>query len=1485
MCDSPRYVLQMRFLRISSLRFLLIGVCTLLYLFGSAQQRVLNFTNITTEQGLSENTVLDIIQDQYGFMWFATENGLTKFDGLNYTVYRKDNQDSTSIPNDEIQSLCVHGDELFIASVYPTVIMALNLKTDKFRIILKFDQIEDLEKAYFLKNNNYTLLITQNEKYIYNAQKGQFEVFNALNKVLKEIETTSKPQHNNTFKLPQELERLSLDADDKLIGFTPTIGIFEIDLPGLDYKTLFSYEEFLELYSFEKKEELTEVFIFRDSEKRIWFNINNNGLGFFHHISRTYHPKFQNIYVKDIFEDGDNNIWFASESGVLFFDSANDHMRHFTHNPLQKYGLSNNYISSVFINDQEVLWLGHDGGGVDYARYYNIKNFLHLDAQTENALLSNRITGISESINNEIWISTDKGINKWKKNKEGITYYLKDILVKSIFCDSEGNVWCIDENNKILCKRANTDHFEILQFKESKHEFGDQVGTPALFFEDSRNRLWLIGNGLFYVNYEELELIKNEVCPEINFASSIKEDKKGNFWITGNTGQLIVMNPDLKKYHLYNYDIDNPYSLNSNILWDVHVDKYENLWIATNEGINKTNIGDYSIGEPLIFESYTQKEGLYDEIVFRIFEDDGDNLWFATNNGLSKMKTMQDTAFPKRNQSTKFINYFTLDGIASNSIGSYTDNHVTYLCGAKLRSGEILLGSDNGITTYNPTVFYKNVLFPTVLFTDFKISNRSVPIGNYGNRVILTQNIFVTDSIELSYRDKVFSFEFILLDYSDPNKNQYEYLLEGFDDEWIFLGNQNMANFTSIPGGSYTLKIRAANNEGFWNNNETSIKITIIPPFYQNSWFIILLIMFAFGSFILFYYYRINQIKSQKIKLENLVKERTKEIELKNEQLKDQTEKLNDTNIELEEKTKALENQSEELRVINNRLLKQKNELELLNKEVRSANQAKLNFYTNISHELRTPLTLIIGPLESLLHKEKLSGYAKDQLDMMHRNSNRLLNLINQLLDFRKLETENMKLTVAEGDIIRYLKEIYALFKNLAKKNNISYTFNSQINELIILFDSDKVEKIVSNLLSNAFKYTPSGGKVEISLSLTESHKSQSKFQIAISDTGIGISQDKISHVFERYYSASDLNMNVTSTGIGLALTKELVELHKGSISVISQVSSENNTKGGSKFIVELPISRSSYHKNERIQINGAYKTLLNHKMDITSDVETLGTQLANLPKESNENDNRPAVLIVEDNKDMNSFIKSILMKYFRTISAKNGKEAIEILQDNSFSLIISDVMMPEINGIDFCKYVKDNIKSSHIPVILLTAKTDTESQIAGLRTGADDYITKPFNSKILIEKINNLILIRKRLWEKFNKQIVFTPEDLTPNTLDVKLLANIKKVVERHISNPELDVSLFAQEVGMSKSILYEKLKSLTGKTINEFISSIRLKKAAKLILEGELNISEISLEVGYMDPNYFSKAFKKHFGVVPSKFNDQSSFVRSYLRAERIP
>lgn len=1433
-----------------------------------SQNLNLQFQHLTNKDGLSENTVLDIAQDSTGFMWFATENGLTKFDGINFEVYRHDPFDTLSLASDEIQSLCVYNNELLIASVYPTVASAYSFETGKFRIISDYEKFSNDERSRIIRNNNYVLMFTHNNKYIYVDSLKKFTEYEELNTCITNIRVNNNLQlmySTNTFESTPIIESYFLSENNQLFAYLSDLGIYSIDLTDFSSTCLINANELFNNYLIGYKDVPSSAYLFLDKGGRIWFNINNHALSIFNPETKEFNSKIPATHIKDVFETADRGIWFATASGLYFFDSHLNKSNSYTHISSDFQSLTNDYIASVFINNHDILWVGHDAGGVDFARYFNIKKFRHfLKDETANNFLSKNITGVHEGQSNEVWISTDKGVNMLNMKTMTINSYLKGEFIRNVFCDSRGNVWCFNQENKIFIKEKYQKDFRKNQYL-IKNNIEEDLNEIPLLFEDSRNRLWLINNGLYQYNYTQEKFLKNSNITEVKYASSIKEDKNGYFWISGTNDKLLAIHPDKLISLYFQADMKNPYSLSSNILWDVHIDRYDNLWVATNKGVNKANIRNYNNGD-LLFESISIKDGLANEIVFRILEDSIGNMWFATNNGLSKLIRESDVDYSEIGVAQNVINYFKLDGIASNKIGCISDNLNTYLCGSKLSNGDIILGSDNGLTHFNPSQIEGNKHLPKVVITDLKIFNKSVPIGKGdAKRIILSKSISMTNEINLNYHDRVFSFDFVAMDYSDPKQNQYAYKLEGFNEEWIYLNNSRSVTFTNLKGNEYILRVIASNNEGLWNPSETSIIINITPPLWDTWWFKLTGVLLVLISFYAYFKYRTYAIKARNLELETLVNNRTSE--------------LKEANQILEEKSDKLEHQSEELTEINFSLTRQKSELEELNKEVKLANQARLQFFTNVSHELRTPLTLIIGPIECILSKEVLKETVKKQIEIMYRNASRLLTLINQLLDLRKLEVGHLKLAVSEGDIVHFLNEKFSNFTALAEQKNIDFKFNSALDKFNLWFDNDKIEKIFSNLLSNAFKYTPDGGKIIVFIQLVEKTAAASSkdnptsfLEFSVADNGIGIHPDKINHIFERFYSSEESNdKNISGAGIGLELTKKLVEIHKARISVESTIAQKNNPASGTTFTILLPIGKESFKDEEifdssrdkysdgiELPQNQIYQEIANHILPETA-------------SEESEKINGPKILVVDDNPDLRDYLSSILVNDYRVFFAENGEAGLQIVQEHDFDLIISDIMMPFMDGVEFCRNLKTNVKSSHIPVILLTAKTAIDSQIKGLETGADDYITKPFNHQILITKIRNIIESRRKLRLQFDKQLIFKPEELATNSVDLKLLKRANEIVEAQLSNPDFDITMFSQEMCMSKSTLYEKLKGLTGQTINDFISAIRLKNAAQLIVKGELNISEVSLKVGYLDSNYFSKLFKKHFGVVPSKFVDK--------------
>jgi CheY-like chemotaxis protein/AraC-like DNA-binding protein len=533
--------------------------------------------------------------------------------------------------------------------------------------------------------------------------------------------------------------------------------------------------------------------------------------------------------------------------------------------------------------------------------------------------------------------------------------------------------------------------------------------------------------------------------------------------------------------------------------------------------------------------------------------------------------------------------------------------------------------------------------------------------------------------------------------------------------------------------------------------------------------------------------------------------------------------------------------------------------------KIEEVNQMKLGFFTNISHEFRAPLTLILGPLQKLIAESESTESIRSQLKLIYRNASRLLRLINELMYFRKIETGNMQVKAAKGEIVGFLKEIYLAFKELADRHCIEYQFETSIDSLETWFDRDHMDKIFYNLLSNAFKFTPDNGKIILKLEVTDNPESETSafLRASITDSGTGISPEKLQHIFDRFYQLSTpaspgRKMENYGSGIGLALTRDLIELHKGKITVKSEPGS------GSTFTVILPLGKEHYTKDQIV--------LSDHPVELS--IEELDTG-KNIPDDETESytEKRKEIMIVDDDPDLRNFVTKTLESRYKVIQAAEGEEALKMAQESMPDCIITDILMPGMDGVEFCSRIKENPLTSHIPVIMLTAKTSDESKIEGFKTGADDYMPKPFNPVVLCARIKNLLEIRWKLQEKFRKDLILEPSEVTVTSMDEKFLRKAMEVVEKYIDDSTFDVRIFVNEMGMSRSALYRKLEALTGQSVNEFMRIIRLKRAAQLLSQNKMHISEISYEVGFNDPQYFSKCFSRQFGMTPSQYAAQSA------------
>lgn len=696
----------------------------------------------------------------------------------------------------------------------------------------------------------------------------------------------------------------------------------------------------------------------------------------------------------------------------------------------------------------------------------------------------------------------------------------------------------------------------------------------------------------------------------------------------------------------------------------------------------------------------------------------------------------------------------------------------------KASDGKIYIGSVNGFNAFYPYQIKTNKVLPPVVITELEVFNKEIRIGDE----LLPKALNLTEELELSYKDHVFSLLYASLSYCTPEKNQYAYKLEGFDKEWNYVGSQNKATYTNLPAGTYTFKVKATNNDGIWSDREASLKITIHPPFYWSTASKIL--YFILACIILTFFIRFLLRRTEK----------------------KHTAEINQLN---------------------------------LNKE-KEVHEAKIKFFTMIAHEIRTPVSLIIGPLEKMMRSSiPMPAVLRDDLNIIDRNSQRLLFLVNQLLDFRKVEQEGISIRYASYNIRQLLQAVCERFTPFITQHGAHLEVEYPDADFTAMVDSEAITKLISNLLTNASKYT----KDKVVLSYTVQPE-QHTFTIRVTDNGIGISEADRKKIFNPFYQAMD---NKPGTGIGLSIVKSIVEPHNGCIEVESEINK------GSSFIVTLPIE----------QVNAAAQEGESNVLNPAIPEDIL---LESLPVASSKD--KPMMLIVDDNEEMLNFLSSSFSARYSILTAEDGIEVLEKLKTNEVTLIVSDWMMPRMDGVEFCKTLRADQAISHIPFILLTAKTDTNSKIEGMDCGADAYIEKPFSVQYLEACIKNLLDLRSLLRQKFSKMPMVPLNSIASNSMDNKFLTRVNEIIEQNFSNSDLSVDFLAEQLCISRSGLFAKIKTLANITPNELIQIVRLKKAAVLLSENKYRVNEICYMVGFNNPSYFAKCFQKQFGIKPGEF-----------------
>lgn len=1376
------------------------------------------FEHLSTEDGLSQNDVNSIYQDKEGFMWFGTHDGLNKFDGYNFTTYVPESNNPTSINSNLIWDIVGDkNDNLWIGTTGHGLNF-LNKNTEEFQHF-----VHEPKKENSISSNIINSLFIDSGNKLWIGTPNGVDVVD-LNKPIDSINFQHFQIKITKSSVNKRLVIKSFFEDsNNTIWIGSSQGLFKV----IDSNKNFVLEKLdikLDLFS------STINSIIEDRFHNLLIGTQN---GFFSYPLNKKNREFRLVNSSSVTEmilDGSNNIWVGTTTGFLKFSNSRKYSipkleNKFSHNLKNESSLSQNVIKSVFIDKTGIIWIGTNGGGINILNTEK-KQFKNIKSGPDKGNLSeSKIRSIFEDSNGNLWIGTQSsGLNLLLKSKDSENFnnfknfksLSRSFTIAEIKEGDRKKVLIGLSSGKKLVEVDITDP----QKNISEYDFKKVEGVPIGIFsilQDSKNNLWLgsYNDGIQRIlNNSKKDILKNIVDEPLslpnNIIRDILEDKKGNIWFaTG--GGLSKLKPneiekDNPKFETYKNIPKDSTSISFNYILDIFESKNGTLWIGTlGGGLNKYIPSKNNIKGT--FKRYSTKQGLPSNAIKGILEDDNSNLWISTNRGISKFNPEKET----------FKNYDINDGLQSNE---YSE-----IACFKLKNGDLIYGGVNGFTIFSPNKIKNNKHKTETAITRFSIFNKPIEVNEkFNGRVLLDKTINRKKELELKYNENSFSFEFTSLHFAAPGKNEYAYKLDGFDQNWNYTNSsRRFANYTNISPGTYTLKVKASNNDGLWDKTPAKLKITITPPFWATNLakaiyaLLILGLLIAFRKFTV-----ISTSKKYDLELEHLEKEKYEEI-----------------------------------------------------------NRLKLEFFTNISHELRTPLTLIKGPIDYLKSKgQKLQ--IKDtieQLGIMEKNANYLLRLVNQLLDFRKMEKGKMKLVIGENNIVDFIKEVCEPFQFLSHKKQINFKISSKQKTILTWFDGSALEKIVNNLLSNAFKFTPNNGKISIEIIKGEDFETLEQVTfpfdksecvvIKIKDSGPGIPEHRIKHIFERYYTEIDKNkISEKGTGIGLSFVKNLVELHKGAISVISDF------KNGSTFFVCLPINKVYYENCEvsdiqEVSKDNSFLSALEQESQAIGVIDDLVDK--NISKSRSK---LPVLLVVDDNKDIRALIKKSFGEDFHIYEAENGEQGFEMALKYIPNIIITDLMMPIMDGVELCNKLKTTNDTSHIPLVMLTAASSKEKEIEGLKTGADIYIKKPFEIEVLKLKLNNILSTRELLRKRFNREVNIEPGTIEVESNETKFLLQATEIVEKHMMDTNFSVELLVKELSISRSGLYLKIKELTDLSCSEFIRSVRLKRAVQLLEQSDLSVKEIMYMTGFNTASYFSKCFKNQYGILPSKYiRDKSS------------
>lgn len=1362
------------------------------------------FSNLTVKDGLPHNQINCVFKDDDGFVWFGTMAGMARYDGHSFKVYQHKLKDSTTIgDNDVFNIMQGPGKRLWVQSragvqIYDPAkdkfdrrvwddLQELNIKENSVRKVLR----DKTGRFWFVSENTGLYLYDPGTK---GSVFFRHELKNPNSISASPIIDIAEGQGGDIWiihsdGLLEKFDQRTKKVLQRIQGLSKLISV-ENDT----YRLFVDKQGWVWIYN-------TLV-----SLGAFYVNPTNSSLVNINKNSSVW--RLNSNIISGIAQDKNDQIWIATDhGGVNIIDKGSPDVTYISKTEENDKSVSQNNLSTIYHDNLGTIWIGTYRRGVNYYHPGIIKFPLIRHNAGPSSLVYNDVNHIAEDLQGNLWIATNgRGITCFNRQKKTFKTYrhnpsngnsLSHDAVVSLYVDKKGKLWIATYSGGLDC-------FDGLNFTHFRNNPEDPASLSdnrvATIFEDASNRFWVLtmGGGLDLLDRSTGKFRRITVQSKdlkSNFIFSVIEDSKKNLWFGTGYG-LAILPYKSRRFRSIINSSDNPNSLINNSINCLLEDKKGNILIGTREG--------FSVYNPFrrTYKNFTTANGLPDNNIQSIQMDDRGNLWLSTSNGLSKAEVRYT---PEIN--LEFRNFDESDGLQGKEFNRNAS--------LKLKSGELAFGGADGLNIFNP-LKVKTFNTPSKLFiTNFHLFNKPVLVDEAVDGTVLLRNsILQTRNIILKSYQNVFTIEFASLNYIEPHKVKHQYMMEGFDKSWITSDNSiRKATYTNLDAGDYIFKVRASNSDGTWTDKPVELRIRVLPPFYKSNFaYFIYLLLFGTGL----YYLRHRGI--EKIKRQFAAEQEKKEVQRLLE----------------EEKIEA------------QRLIEQER-LETM--RFRELDALKIKFLTNISHEFRTPLSLILAPIDKLL-KQLDSKQAIEQVSMIQRNARRLLNLVNQLLDFRRMELKELKLQKRNDNLVQFVKEIAFSFKDIAEQKSIQLSFNAVNEEVFTAFDHDKVERILFNLLSNAFKFTLENGKVNVSLEVN----SNDEIEIKVRDTGIGIAKDKQDKIFDSFFQSDipDAIINQGS-GIGLSIAKEFAKLHGGDI----QLESELNF--GSCFTVILPVE-------ELLILEDVPEDQVEELITEAKEPEAV---LKQTPLSTSTK--KLTVLIVEDDVDFRFYLKDNLREEYNVIEANNGKEGWQKALFHHPNIIVSDISMPEMDGIEFCEKLKNDNRTFHIPIILLTAASGEEQQIKGLGSGANDYMTKPFSFEILHSKLRNILKQQESFKKTYQKLVEVKPLDVEVESQEEKFLQDVVKQLEKNMANTNFSVDELSSLLLVSRVTLYKRIVNLTGKTPLEFIKSYRLKRATQLLEKGNYTISQICYKVGFKTSKNFVKSFKAEFGVIPSKFLEE--------------